>query len=1332
MSDEELVELKDGLNTILDTLPLFPQADDMVTTRDNTYSILDALAMMPQADDIIVTRDNVAALLDAVNELTAEIRTVSDGSNADIAENMAAVRADAEAILAALPQGFAEDLAVVRDNTGAALDSLATLTQSQEDITAIAESVSYIRNRMEESNVEGQNDDLANIMQDLGLVLDKLEEYEQNSLNNKQEIIDAVTGIREEIHINELDETITAAGIDDETRDTLVTEISDIRERLSNIEGATQANNDANATALDDIANQLNELKSALSGGAAQVADGATTADGAVLQTLDDINEKLNAIENGTLTATVSPETMDAIALDLADIKAAIAEGGIAADGATPALSDETLQVIVDELSVIREKLDADPVYDTVEEILSLREDVKAARIVDQNEVSGELESIKNELASIASGNILDEIRALRDDIAAIGGGVETGATAAPTDDELNLVLNEIVSLRDEVFSFKDEVLNATALAPESETEHVEATGGTEEISLILDEITALRADQSVLSENIDELKDAISRRTSIAASETDGAQDGVAASDELNVVLDEIINLKNDIDALGAQTQSDRLDLITEQIEEIRSILDGGAVEKTDAAVADVSMLSEQLDGINVTLNELLARRETVNGDGAVLDDGAIMSRFDELHAEIDEIKSVVGVAAPQNDFAAELAELREELNAVRTENERLKQENADAVASQLAELRDAIRDMTLVAAAPTTADGDTSYAALIDEIRGLRDQVAATQAPTAALDAETLESIRAAVADNGDGGYAVELNEIRDEIAQLRSLTTVSAEGGNAAELTAVREELAELKATLASPDSLYGVAEDVSAIKADVQTLKEEPDLGVMSEIMALRDEFQALREEIADVKRIAGETEKESDDSLMTEIQSLRDQLFAISMANVNDTASGETNYESYNNIILDELSALRDRIEAVPTTDTEGIADELARLKETIDARDGMYDALVERVARPDSSSADNKILEELTTLRSEIANQREADLTTLNFMSEMAHLLERQNHYLTENADSKITDEIESLKAEIASTDAVAEEVAKLREIMTKSGNASDNDTILGELADLREELSREKPTQENTLILDAIARLRDEITALAATEKRRDELSDEDLNDSLSDLKNQLNEIAGIVEPEKKQAPTAAPAKRKSAGRPAGSKNGSGKAKSTGAKSGAKKSTGAKSSGKSSTSTKSGTGAKRGRKPAQKPTEQPKAEQTPADMLTEERPSVQTVDFDSLIDRQASMIGGDGEFSLNPQAVTGTPPTVDALDVADKLAKQVANKLIMEQLVEQLGDGGVSDERVDEILREILPQEFTTVAMTEQSDKVRRLANQLVLNKLRDRLRGIGEDDDE
>ncbi|MCM1221659.1 MAG: hypothetical protein NC548_44990, partial [Lachnospiraceae bacterium] len=1130
MSDEELVELKDSLNTILDTLPLFPQADDVVTTRDNTYSILDNLAMMPQADDIIVTRDNVAAILDAVNALSESISAVAEGKDDAVAEDIAAVRADTEAILAALPQALAEDIAVVRDNTGATLDSLATLTQSQEEISAIAESVGYIRSRMEESKVDEQNDDIANIMQDLGLVLDKLEEYEQNSLNNKQEIIDAVTGIREEIHINELDETITAAGIDDETRDTLVTEIADIRERLSNIESTTQALNDVNATTLDDISAQLGDLRAALEAGTPQSdSDGAPTDDGVLLQTLDDINEKLNAITDGSLTASVAPEALDALAADLADIKAALEGMGVApAEGG--AADAETIQAIADELAVIREKLEADPVYDTVEEILSLREDVKAARIVDQNEVSGELESIKNELAAIASGSILDEVRALRDDIAAISGG-EFGAAAAPTDGELNLVLNEIVSLRDEVFSFKDEVLNATAAAPVEDGEPAETQDKSEDISIILDELTALRADQSALGDNIDELKDAISRRTTIAAETADGEQ-GASASGELNVVLDEIINLKNDIDALGAQTQSERIDLISEQIEEIRALLesngaDGSETVAEETVPADLSAVYEQLENINATLNELYIGRETAV-DTATHESQVV--GLEDLHAEIDEIKAAI-TNIPQSDFATELAELREELNNVRAENERLKQENADAIGSQLAELRDAIRDMTLVAAAPATADGDTSYAALIDEMRALREQVAATQTPAAAtIDEETLSYIRDAV--SGGDGYAAELGEIRDEIAQLRSLTTVSAESGGTAEISALRDELAELRSMLSSSDSMFGVAEDVSAIKADVQTLKEEPDLGVMSEILALRDEFQALREEIADVKRIAGETEKESDDSLMAEIQSLRDQLFAISMANVNDTESGESNYESYNNIILDELSALRDRIESAPSTDnTDDIAAEIAQLKDAIDRREDLYDALAERVSKLNNDATNNRILEELASLRNEIANQREADLTTLNFMSEMAHLLERQNQYLSENADSKISDEIESLKAEIAASDAVAEEVAKLREVMTQSGSSADNDTILEELAELREELSREKPSKENELVLQEIARLRDELTALA--DRDRDDRdgdtsgnADEALAGSLSDLRDQLNEIAGIIEPETEPAP--------------------------------------------------------------------------------------------------------------------------------------------------------------------------------------------------------------
>ena len=173
----------------------------------------------------------------------------------------------------------------------------------------------------------------------------------------------------------------------------------------------------------------------------------------------------------------------------------------------------------------------------------------------------------------------------------------------------------------------------------------------------------------------------------------------------------------------------------------------------------------------------------------------------------------------------------------------------------------------------------------------------------------------------------------------------------------------------------------------------------------------------------------------------------------------------------------------------------------------------------------------------------------------------------------------------------------------------------------------------------------------------------------DNDLSDSLTDLKNELTRIADIVEPDEKAS---APAEKKPA-------------------------------------------AKRGRKP--------KNASNPAPTATDKSKS----DIESVIDSALlGMSDDDDDMKLNINDIA----TGDAMDIADKLAKQVANKLVMEQLVEQLGDGGVSEERVDEILRDILPHEFTTIAETEASDKVRRLANSLVLDKLRARLNGKKSDD--
>ena len=1237
---DDINEVKDNLNTILDTLPLLPQSDDLITARDNTYSILDTLTTMPSSEDVATIRDNVAAVLDAVRALSDSLNGGSAASDNTLEQDVAVLRADTETLLSSVPESLGEDVIAIRDS-----------------IAELPEDVKFIRQKLEEPT----SGSLESVVADISAILDRLESFEQTAADNKQEIVNAVASVREKIHINELDETMTAVGIDEQTRETLVTEISDVRERLTNIESATQSINDYNATLLDDISERLTALAQSLEGGSAASAPNG--------ELLEQISDKLDALL-GTQTETPSYETQD-----------------------------ESLQAIADGLAVIKEKIDAQADYDAVAEILSLREDVKAARIVDQNEVSGELEAIKNELASISSGNILDEVRALRDDIAALDGGGISGDASNPTGGELNLVLNEIVSLRDEVFALRDEVLNATVeQSDEAETvAEAEPVETDDSIGIILDELTALRVDQNTLGENINELKDAISRRTKLETTET--ADGEVKTSDELNVVLDEIINLKNEIEQVGETVASDRFDEIAAQVAELRELIETAHVEpavaEPDESINEnFGVISEQLDNINAAISDIRLDRAAETGDVS----GSLAEKFDGLYAEIDELKAVVSAIAPA-DVSSDITELRTEIEQLRAENEQLRSMQNDGISEQLAELREAIRDMAI--ATPTVTDsGETSYAALIDEIRALRDEMTVSKAPAVvSMDNDAIESLRDALAEQTETNVplAEELGEIRDEIAQLRSLATVTADNsGSIAEIAAMRSELAELRSMLSSSDNLYGLAEDVTVIRSDVQTLKDEPDLGVMNEILALRDEFQALREEIEDVKRVAGQTDVQSDEKILAEVQSLRDQLFAISMANVNDSMSGETNYESYNNLILDELTSLQASIAAAGSSDEiQSITDELADLRASIDKREALYDALARRVARLDNDATNNKILEALDSLHSELANQREADLTTLNFMSEMAHLLERQNSYIAQNTGSKISDEIESLKAELATTDTVAEEIAKLREFMSNTG---DNDAILNELAELKEQMNAEKPSKENELILQEIARLRDEMTSLGERESRRTVVDDADLSDSLSDLKSQLNEIADIIEPEKSETQKPAPSKR---GRPKGA---SSKSKSASkSKSGSKKSGGA-SSGKKSN---------RGRKPKAATVNDTAVAETP----------IYNDSLEAKIDEQSAKLGVNRYDDI--------PSTKVVSDRLDKLAQRVANKLIIEQLVEQLGEDGKTDDQVDRILGN-LPNELTTVALDEQSEQVRKLANELAESKLRERLRSKSDEDDE
>ncbi len=589
------------------------------------------------------------------------------------------------------------------------------------------------------------------------------------------------------------------------------------------------------------------------------------------------------------------------------------------------------------------------------------------------------------------------------------------------------------------------------------------------------------------------------------------------------------------------------------------------------------------------------------------------------------------------------------------------------------------------------------------MNEVLSLREEIAALREEMSNMVAPEQAS------SEPDELVLNEVMSLREEIAELREQMNAPAAVAETEtdatllnEILGLREEMERMRENGSSADDTAGIMESIDAIKEDVRAIKEEPDLGIINEVLALRDEFQAFKDELD--KTRTSPAEDKSKEELISEVQSLRDQLFAISMANVNDGTSNEVVYESYNNIILDEISSLRDELAVIKQSDeTNALGEELAQMKDRLtnlaiddsEKTEARFDELREEIARlkqSENTAANDAILSELAALKEELYNQREADATTLNFMSEMARLIERQNAFISQASNERLSEEIESLKSEIASSLAapatsedLRSEIESLKAELGRNKTETvtvDNSAVLREIAALRKEMDSRNSSEESKKILREISVLKNEIGAMA---EREPSAGDEELSRSISDLKAELNQLAGIVEEE-------APAK------PAARKNSSQRAKS-----------GAKNSGKGKS------GAKRGNRPKAKP-------------AAEEDDGLSSDTLLSKIDSTSINLGGssiDETIVLNPNfEPEPIPATSEEMDIASRIAKQVANKLIMEQLVQQLGDGNVPHSEVEEIVKDILPQEFTTIQVDEQTDRVRRLANSLVLDKLRSRLK--------
>ena len=1313
---EKLVAKLDEMKTVIDGISASDMSAALIDTIVDFRTSYEDSQALSAADREKLLQD-VAFVRAGVEQRLAE-KAEESVRNEDIASQIETLQSEVSENLKALEDKLSalevsENSAVEQsaqssgeisaklDNVAAVLDELKEKSSALEDTVntnglLVADNQNTVTdsiNRIIELLSPAEDEEGTNVYDEIIAISAKVDEV--NSVYNQYnaDIQAALSDIKEQIHLKELEQSLEKIPVSEEEQNKLLSEISELRERLSGLESLQQTQSDSINAQLEHILSQVSaiaEIKESLGENAETSSE--------IVRMQDDITFIRNQIE-----ATIESAPED--------------------DTISETLENEGLSLIMDDIAAIKEKLTALDEYDTVAEILSLREDVKTARLLDNSDVAAELESLKGDLM---------ELKADISDIKSVHDGAE--AVEIPSDgvtgDEVNMLLSEIVSLRDEIQAYKDDVNNVVSLQDDIQPATAVAD---ENIAVILDELTGLHNEiDNIKIENLaeqaseineirsalSEIKDMIARRTTIAE---DGAARDSAVSNELNVVLDEIINVKSDVAALQTDLTTMRETAAAERESDAQAEKAAFADELQSLKSELYSMIGEKLEELSLVSPDFSDELQSVKDQLADLQAiavGGVLPAEDTAASgivlnELNEIKEMLlnrgeqPVQAEQpsvsmEELYAEVIALRQEMEESRNSAAVLSAGNAE-VTVDMSEVNEQLAAIREQLASPTVAAAEMPDEAVLGEVLSLREEIAALKEQ---LDSMSVASEQA----QPDTMVLGEILSLREELTAIREQMSATA-GVQPAEqetdtillneILGLREEIENMRVSSVSVDETAGIIESIDTIKEDVRTIKEEPDLSIINEVLALRDEFQAFKDELN--KTRTAPVEDKSKEELIGEVQSLRDQLFAISMANVNDGTSNEVVYESYNNIILDEISSLRDEIALIKQSDeTNALGEELSQMKDkltnlAIDDREKIetrFRELRDEIARlKDNAPAnidDTAILGEIASIKEELANQREADAATHNFMSEMARLLEKQSVYISQASNERLSDEIESLKAEIASSLAVPatsedikSEIESLKAELSRNRNnnaALDNSAVLKELASLRNEMNRRNSSVESDKILREISRLKDEIGVIA----EREPAEDESLSQSINELKAELNNIAEFVGEENVKQPAA---KKPTASR---------------AKQGKK--TGAKSA------------AKRKSRPKQKPA------------VMSEDSGLTSENLLSKIDSTTINLGGSstGEtIVLNPDfQPEAIPATSEEMDIAARIAKQVANKLIMEQLVQQLGDGSVPHSEVEEIVKDILPQEFTTIQVDEQTDKVRRLANSLVLDKLRSRLK--------
>lgn len=451
-----------------------------------------------------------------------------------------------------------------------------------------------------------------------------------------------------------------------------------------------------------------------------------------------------------------------------------------------------------------------------------LRTEISAAAIE-------EIGDMQRKIADTQVGNREAIITALNELAARLDKNEKDGRVQeSSSPDELNLFLSEIVSLRDELQAYKDEVSNmADKLSGGGAVAEAGLESESSDVGALMDEIASIHADMNSMSDELGDVKTLLTGGAVVAGT-------AVANNGDFSDILKGIEEIKSAL----AKSEDDGDELLSVR----------------DELMRELEKLSEEAKA-SQSGNEVLAGIE-------------------ELKTQISDLRvytAVGGVADSGTNMADELAALRAELAAHPTTGD-----IAD-VKSELTSLHDDVSAIktdlaTVDDMRSALASGDGASAAGMISIK---EMLAA------------LAVLPAAVAD-----LKSDIAALRTEVEELKSSSYKAPVPANAKDRSDRTDELVEkiygdVRLMCDEPD--YSVMNEILALREEYQRLKEsinkllaDPGRGdtdkLISEIDSLRDQIFTIN--MASVSDGETQTYESYNNLIIDSLNEIRDELRSV--------------------------------------------------------------------------------------------------------------------------------------------------------------------------------------------------------------------------------------------------------------------------------------------------------------------------------------------------------------------------------------------------------------------------------------------------------------------